>query len=45
MAKNHDVTTIIFKTFKLRSPRVANFAYVIKIATMFIKTKKGIKKS
>ena len=25
-------------TFILRRPRVANFAYIIKIATMFIKT-------
>ena len=44
MDKNHDVKTIIFKTFKLRKPRVADFADIIKIATMFIKTKKEFKK-
>ena len=38
MDKNHDVITFILNYLSFRRPRVANFACIIKIATMFIKT-------
>ena len=45
MDRNHDVIIVISKYFILRRPKVANFANIIKIPTMFIKTTfKGLKK-
>ena len=38
MDRNYDVITFVSKTFILRRPRVADFADIIKITTMFIKT-------
>ena len=38
MDRNYDVITFVSKTFILRRPRVANFADIIKITTMFIET-------
>ena len=38
MDRNYDVITFFQNTFILRRPRVAIFADIIKIATMFIKT-------
>ena len=38
MDKNYDVLTFFPNTFILREPRVANFAEIIKIATMFVET-------
>ena len=43
MNRNYDVITFIANSFILRRPRVANFADLIKISTMFIKTKKSKK--
>ena len=37
MDRNQDVITIILNTFTLRRSRIASFADIIKIATMFIK--------
>ena len=36
--KDYDAITFISKYYILRRPRIANFADIIKIATMFIKT-------
>ena len=38
MGSNYDVINLFQKTFILRRPRVAIFADIIKIVTMFIKT-------
>ena len=38
MDRSYDVITFILKYSFLRRPRVANFADIITIATMFIKT-------
>ena len=38
MGSNYDVINLFQKTFILRRPRVAIFAGIIKIVTMFIKT-------
>ena len=38
MDRNHDAINFISKTFIWSRPRVVNFADIIKIATMFIKT-------
>ena len=38
MGRNYDVITFISKYLFLRRPRVAIFADIIKIVTMFVKT-------
>ena len=38
MDKNYDVITLFQNTFNLRRSRIASFADIIKITTMFIKT-------
>ena len=38
MDRNYNVITFFQNTVILRRPRVANFAVIIKIATIFIKT-------
>ena len=38
MGRNDDVMIFISKYLSLRRPRVTNFAGIIKIATIFIKT-------
>ena len=38
MGRNYDVITFISKYLFLRMPRVAIFADIIKIVTMFVKT-------
>ena len=38
MDRNYKVIIIFQNTFILRRPRVANFAEIIKVSTMFIKT-------
>ena len=38
MNKNYDVITFISKYLILRRPRVVNFAGIVKIAAIFIKT-------
>ena len=38
MNRNFDVINFISKYLHLRRPRVANFADIIKIATIFVKT-------
>ena len=45
MGRNYDVINFTLKYYFLRRSRVANFAEIIKIATVFIeKTFKGSKK-
>ena len=45
MGRNYDVINFTLKCYFLRRPRVANFAEIIKIATVFIvKIFKGSKK-
>ena len=41
MGKNYDVITFISKYFYFEKARVAIFADITKIVTMFIKTKKS----
>ena len=44
MDKNYDAITLFQNTFTLRRSRIANFADIIKITTMFIKiTQKTLK--
>ena len=38
MDRNYDIIIFFQKTFILRKARIANFADIIKIGTMFIKT-------